>query len=73
MINESKKENCVAEILIIISALSISDPRERPLDKAEQADKAHLVFHDPDSGFNIFLKLFLSLILIKMETNFILL
>ncbi|MBT5410568.1 MAG: ATP-dependent RNA helicase HrpA, partial [Nitrosomonadales bacterium] len=54
---ESKKENCVAEILIIISALSISDPRERPLDKAEQADKAHLVFHDPDSGFNIFLKL----------------
>ena len=54
---ESKKENCVAEILIIISALSISDPRERPLDKAEQADKAHLVFHDPDSGFNIYLKL----------------
>ncbi|MDA9097290.1 ATP-dependent RNA helicase HrpA, partial [Methylophilaceae bacterium] len=54
---ESKKENCVAEILIIISALSISDPRERPLDKAEQADKAHLVFHDADSGFNIFLRL----------------
>ena len=54
---ESKKENCVSEILVIISALSVSDPRERPLDKAEQADKAHLFFHDTDSGFNIFLKL----------------
>ncbi len=54
---ESKKENCVREILIIISALSVSDPRERPLDKAEQADKAHQIFHDPDSGFNIFLNL----------------
>ena len=54
---ESKKENCVQEALIIISALSVSDPRERPLDKAEQADKAHQFFHDTDSGFNIFLKL----------------
>ncbi|MFL3024184.1 MAG: ATP-dependent RNA helicase HrpA [Methylophilaceae bacterium] len=54
---ESKKENCVQEALIIISALSVSDPRERPIDKAEQADKAHQFFHDPDSGFNIFLKL----------------
>ena len=54
---ESKKENCVQEALIIISALSVSDPRERPIDKAEQADKAHQFFHDSDSGFNIFLKL----------------
>ena len=54
---ESKKENCVQEALIIISALSVSDPRERPIDKAEQADKAHQFFYDSDSGFNIFLKL----------------
>ena len=45
------------EILIIISALSISDPRERPLDKAEKADQAHILFHDPDSGFMSFIKL----------------
>ncbi len=45
------------EILIIISALSISDPRERPLEKAEQADQAHLLFHDPESGFMSFIKL----------------
>ena len=30
------------KILIIISALSISDPRERPLEKAQKADQAHL-------------------------------
>ena len=54
---EAKKENCLHEILIIISALSVSDPRERPLDKAEQADQAHQQFHDPDSGFMILLRL----------------
>ena len=54
---EAKKENCLNEILIIISALSVSDPRERPLDKMEQADQAHQQFHDPDSGFMIFLRL----------------
>ena len=54
---EAKKENCLDEILIIISALSVSDPRERPLDKAEQADQAHLQFHDSESGFIAFLKL----------------
>ncbi len=54
---ESKKQNCVKEVLAIISALSISDPRERPFDRAEQADKAHLMFHDSESGFLSFLKL----------------
>ena len=56
---ESKKQNCVKEILVIISALSISDPKERPFDKAEKADQAHLLFHDAESGFLSFLKLWL--------------
>jgi len=56
---ESKKQNCVKEVLVIISALSISDPRERPFDRADQADKAHLIFHDSESGFLSFLKLWL--------------
>ena len=47
------------EVLAIISALSISDPRERPFDRADQADKAHLIFHDPESGFLSFLRLWL--------------
>ena len=54
---ESNKQACLNEILIIISALSISDPRERPLEKAEQADQAHLLFHDPESGFMSYIKL----------------
>ena len=58
---EAKKENCLSEILIIISALSISDPRERPLEKSEQADTAHLKFHDPESGFNSFIKIWKGL------------
>jgi ATP-dependent helicase HrpA len=63
---ESKKQNCVREVLAIISALSISDPRERPFDKADQADKAHLIFHDAESGFLSFLKLWL---LFKQEVK----
>ena len=63
---ESKKQNCVREILIIISALSISDPKERPFDKAEKADQAHLLFHDPESGFLSFLKLW---VLLKKEAK----
>ena len=54
---ESKKQNCLKEILIIISALSISDPKNRPFDKAEKADQAHLLFHDKESGFLSFIKL----------------
>ena len=63
---ESKKQNCVKEVLAIISALSISDPRERPFDRADQADKAHLIFHDPESGFLSFLRLW---ILFKKEAK----
>lgn len=57
---EAKQQNCLAEILVIISALSISDPKDRPLDKAQQADQAHLQFHDPKSGFMGFLKLWMA-------------
>ncbi|MDC0182644.1 ATP-dependent RNA helicase HrpA [Nitrosomonadales bacterium] len=63
---ESKKQNCVKEILVIISALSISDPKERPFDKADKADQAHLLFHDTDSGFLSFIKLW---ILFKKEVK----
>ena len=62
---EAKKENCLTEILIIVSALSISDPRERPLEKSEQADIAHLKFHDPESGFLSFIKIWKGLQLIS--------
>ena len=46
---------CVSEILIIISALSGQDPRERPLDMQEKADVAHAQFMNERSDFLFFL------------------
>ncbi|MDZ7697477.1 MAG: ATP-dependent RNA helicase HrpA [Deltaproteobacteria bacterium] len=51
MMIEAEQEGCIPEVAVIASALSIQDPRERPLEKAEEADRAHQVFHDPDSDF----------------------
>jgi len=48
---EASKEGCLREIAVIAAALSIRDPRERPLDKAEQADFLHAPFRHPDSDF----------------------
>ena len=45
------------EILIIVSALSIADPRERPMDKQQQADQAHSQFKDEKSDFIAYLNL----------------
>ena len=51
MLLEAQKENCLGEVAVIASALSIRDPRERPPDKVAQADAMHLPFRDPDSDF----------------------
>jgi len=47
----AKDQGCVDEALIIVSALSIQDPRERPADKRQAADQAHAEFRDKDSDF----------------------
>lgn len=39
------------EVMVITAALSIQDPRERPLDKQQKADELHGRFQDPDSDF----------------------
>lgn len=51
------EEHCLAEVLIIASALEIQDPRERPLEKQQQADEAHKRFVDEESDFLSYLKL----------------
>ena len=51
MLIEAQKEGCIKEIAVIASALSIQDPLERPVEKAEKADQAHKVFNDPLSDF----------------------
>jgi len=51
MLIEAQTENCLEEITVIASALSIQDPRERPSEKQAQADQAHAVFKDRASDF----------------------
>ncbi len=48
---------CLRAALIIASALSIQDPRERPSDNPEAADQSHARFDDPRSDFLGILKL----------------
>jgi len=48
---------CLAEILIIASALSLQDPRERPQERREAADAAHQRFNDERSDFLAYLKI----------------
>ena len=51
MLLEARAENCLREAAVIASALSIRDPRERPPEKAAQADAMHAPFRHPDSDF----------------------
>ncbi|MCX8049028.1 MAG: ATP-dependent RNA helicase HrpA [Methylohalobius sp.] len=57
MLVEARKENCLSELVVIASALSIQDPRERPIDQAEAADAKHALWRDESSDFLSFLKL----------------
>lgn len=53
----AKKHDCMAEILVIASALSIQDPRERPLEAHDAAAKAHERFTDKQSDFLAYLNI----------------
>ncbi|PAS31442.1 ATP-dependent RNA helicase HrpA [Vibrio cholerae] len=51
MVLEAPKLGCLKEVMIIASALSIQDPRERPSDKQQSADDKHRRFNHEDSDF----------------------
>jgi len=57
MILAAREEGVLEEVLIIASALAVQDPRNRPMDQQEKADAAHARFHDEDSDFTAYLKL----------------
>jgi ATP-dependent helicase HrpA len=57
MVLAAREEGVMDEVLVIASALAVQDPRERPIDKQEQADAAHLKFVDETSDFLGYLKL----------------
>ncbi len=58
MILEADRLGCAREVLIIASALSIQDPRERPADKQQAADEMHRRFSTEGSDFVSFVRLF---------------
>jgi len=57
MILAADQNGCTREVLIIAAALSIQDPRERPVDAQQAADDKHRRFADPDSDFVAYLNL----------------
>jgi ATP-dependent helicase HrpA len=57
MILEAKHRSALSEVLIIASALSLQDVRDRPLDMQQKADEAHKKFDDERSEFVGYLKL----------------
>ena len=57
MVLEADRLGCVAEVLVIAAALSIQDPRERPLEHQQAADESHRRFADERSDFMAHLNL----------------
>ncbi|HIE2344908.1 TPA: ATP-dependent RNA helicase HrpA [Haemophilus influenzae] len=57
MILSAVNFGCVYEMMIIVSALSIQDPRERPQEKQQASDEKHRRFADKKSDFLAFLNL----------------
>lgn len=57
MLVAAAHEHCLTEVAIIVSALSVQDPREKPADKMMQADQKHAAFRHPESDFLTLLNL----------------
>ncbi len=57
MILEARSRSALDEVLVIASALSVQDVRDRPLEAQTQADQAHVKFDDEKSEFSGYLKL----------------
>ncbi|ODU49411.1 MAG: ATP-dependent RNA helicase HrpA, partial [Thiobacillus sp. SCN 63-374] len=57
MLLAAEQQRCVREVLIIASALSVQDPRDRPMERAQAADEKHKLFADERSDFMGWLKL----------------
>ena len=51
MLLEAAQQGSLEEVLIVASALSVQDVRERPADRQQAADQAHAQWKDPDSDF----------------------
>lgn len=57
MVLEAPKYGALKELMIIASALSIQDPRERPSDKQQSSDDKHRRFFHEESDFLTFVNI----------------
>jgi len=57
MVLAGREEGSLAEVLVIAAALTVQDPRERPLERSQAADEAHKRFAEERSDFLGYLKL----------------
>jgi len=57
MVLEAERNGCVHEVMVITAALSIQDPRERPVDQQQAAAQKHARFAEPESDFLAYLNL----------------
>jgi ATP-dependent helicase HrpA len=57
MVLEADRNGCLDEVMVVTAALSIQDPRERPVEHRAHADQLHARFADPDSDFVTYLNL----------------
>jgi ATP-dependent helicase HrpA len=57
MILEARDHNALQEVLVIASAMSVQDVRDRPMEAQAQADQQHAKFDDDKSEFSGYLKL----------------
>ena len=57
MLVEAHSRDALAELIVIVAALAVQDPRIRPLDRRDAADRAHARFQDSESDFMAILRL----------------
>jgi ATP-dependent helicase HrpA len=62
-------ERCLREALIVASAITVQDPKERPQDKQQQADQEHALFRDKRSDFTGWLRLWHAMEAAKKDSN----
>ena len=57
MLLAAANSQCIAELLVIVSAMAVQDPRERPAEKKAQSDQAHAHFNHTKSDFMAWINL----------------
>ena len=57
MLLAAVNSQCIAELLVIVSAMAVQDPRERPTEKKAQPDQAHARFNHTKSDFMAWINL----------------